>query len=243
MTGSPFVGDLTWSRVAERVAGGAIAILPVGAGSKQHGLHMPMATDRIVAEYFARELAKKIDALIWPTVTYGSYPAFTAYAGSVTLNATTFSDMIRDIVEGLIAFDARAILILNTGLSTITPINRALERVSAPARMRHIALFSGPAYQRAVASVCHQTYGSHADEPETSMMLAIAPEWVDMQAAQDSPALPDGPVDGPLTPRDVTSPNYSASGSFGRPTLATREKGLVLIAAILTDLEAAVSAL
>ncbi len=39
------VADLIWDRVAERLAGGAAALLPIGAGAKQHGLHMTMATD------------------------------------------------------------------------------------------------------------------------------------------------------------------------------------------------------
>lgn len=48
------VAGLTWDRVKERLAGHAAAILPIGAGSKQHGLHMPMATDQVFGGYFAR---------------------------------------------------------------------------------------------------------------------------------------------------------------------------------------------
>jgi creatinine amidohydrolase len=75
------VADLTWDLVAERLAGGAAALLPIGAGAKQHGLHMKMATDQVFAEYFAGVVAERTDALIWPTLTYGAYPAFVAYAG------------------------------------------------------------------------------------------------------------------------------------------------------------------
>ena len=46
------VAGLTWDRVKERLARARAAILPIGAGSKQHGLHMPMATDQFFAEYF-----------------------------------------------------------------------------------------------------------------------------------------------------------------------------------------------
>jgi creatinine amidohydrolase len=80
------VAGLTWDQVRERLAAGSAAILPIGAGAKQHGLHMPMATDQLFAEYFSRALAERIDALIWPTLTYGFYPAFVAYAGSVSLS-------------------------------------------------------------------------------------------------------------------------------------------------------------
>jgi creatinine amidohydrolase/Fe(II)-dependent formamide hydrolase-like protein len=68
------VVDLTWDQVARRLAAGAPAILPIGAGAKQHGLHMTMATDQVFAEYFAGVLAEKIDALIWPTLTMAPIP-------------------------------------------------------------------------------------------------------------------------------------------------------------------------
>jgi creatinine amidohydrolase len=91
------VAGLTWDRVKDRLAGRAAAILPIGAGSKQHGLHLPMATDQIFARYFARALADRIDALIWPTLSYGAYPAFVAYAGSVSLSSRTFQATVTEI--------------------------------------------------------------------------------------------------------------------------------------------------
>src|SRR5262245_36655203 len=105
--------------VRDRLAAGAAAILPIGAGAKEHGLHMPMATDAIFANYFAHALARKTDALIWPTLTYGAYPAFVAYAGSVSLSDATFAAVVTEIVDALIGFGARRVLVLDTGLSTI----------------------------------------------------------------------------------------------------------------------------
>jgi creatinine amidohydrolase len=79
-----FVACLTWDEVASRLREGAAALLPIGAGSKQHGLHMPMGTDQVQAEWFAARLSERIDALIWPTLTYGLYPAFIAYDVSIS---------------------------------------------------------------------------------------------------------------------------------------------------------------
>ena len=67
------VAGLTWDQVGQRLAAGAAAILPIGAGAKQHGLHMRMPTDQLFAEYFSWALAERIDALIWPTLSYGAY--------------------------------------------------------------------------------------------------------------------------------------------------------------------------
>src|ERR1700730_1452324 len=77
-----FIERLTWDDVGRRIAGGSAAILPIGAAAKQHGFHLPLNADRIQAEYFAARLTERVDALVWPTVTYGYYPAFVEYAGS-----------------------------------------------------------------------------------------------------------------------------------------------------------------
>jgi creatinine amidohydrolase/Fe(II)-dependent formamide hydrolase-like protein len=140
-----------WDRIGQQLRNGAAAILPIGAGAKEHGFHMPMATDQVFADYFARALAKKIDALIWPTLTYGAYPAFVSYAGSVSLSNKAFQAVVTEIADALVDFGARRVLILNTGLSTIAPV------------------------------------GSHADEIETSLMMVVAPELVDMAQATPSP--------------------------------------------------------
>lgn len=234
-----FVAGLTWDEVASRLREGAAALLPVGAGAKQHGLHMPMGTDQFQAEWFASHLSERIDALIWPTLTYGAYPAFIAYAGSISLSDSTFVALVAEIVEGLIGCGSRRVLILDTGISTVTPIDNAIADVSAPARVRHLKLHNGSHYLGAVARLSRQPHGSHADEIETSVMLALAPHLVNMARAQASPPLRDGPKAGPLKPDDPDSPNFSPGGSFGDPTKASRDKGYALIDAILQDLIAA----
>src|SRR5206468_1052353 len=99
----------------------------------------------------------------------------------------------------------------------------------------HLKAHDGPRYRRAAAELTEQSHGSHADELETSLMLALAPDLVNMAQAEASPALTRA-TSGPLTHRDIASPNYSRSGSFGDPTLATRAKGEILLAAMVDDM-------
>src|SRR5262245_2231207 len=230
------VADLTWDRVAERLAGGAPALLPIGAGAKQHGLHMSMATDQVFAEYFAGVVAEKIDALIWPTLTYGAYPAFVAYAGSASLSDATFQSAVREIANALLGFGPERVLILDTGISTLAPVEAAIKATSDSSRIRHLKVFAGPRFVQTAKALQQQPYGSHADEIETSLMLAIAPGLVDMSRAKACPVSPGGPQRGPLSPDDPKSPNYSPSGSFGDPTLASAEKGKAILEAIVADL-------
>ncbi|CAN7406330.1 creatininase family protein [Bradyrhizobium sp. LjRoot220] len=235
-----FIERMRWDEVARHIGNGAAAILPIGAAAKQHGFHLPLNTDRIQAEWLASQLAGRFDALIWPTLSYGHYPAFVAYAGSSSLSSATFEAVVHEIAQGILADGCRKLFVLDTGISTLAPVERALARLDA-GKVMHLRIHDGPRYRQAAERLAEQNHGSHADELETSLMLALAPHLVEMARAEPSPAIGQE-APGPLTPLDVNSPNYSRSGSFGDPTLATLAKGEILLAAMLDDLREQVAA-
>jgi creatinine amidohydrolase len=193
-----------------------------------------MNTDRIQAEWLAARLAGRIDSLIWPTVTYGYYPAFVDYAGSTSLSAPTFESLMQELAAGILGYGCRALFVLDTGISTLAPVDRALARLGNSDAL-HLKIHDGPRYRCAAAELAKQSHGSHADELETSIMLALAPHLVETARAEASPPLTHE-TPGPLTPSDPVLPNYSRSGSFGDPTLATRAKGEILLQAMVDDL-------
>lgn len=234
MTNRHFIERMHWDEVAHRIDAGAVAILPIGAAAKQHGFHLPLNTDRIQAEWLAGQVAAKIDGLIWPTLTYGHYPAFVHYAGSSSLSIATFEALVREIAGQILDGGCRKLLVLNTGISTLAPVDRALARLGCE-RVRHLWIHEGPRYPRVARQVAEQGHGSHADELETSLMLAMSPQVVDMVRAEASPVV-QHVTPGALTPTDPTSPNYSRSGSYGDPTRASPIKGEALLAAMLDDL-------
>ncbi|MET0675646.1 MAG: creatininase family protein [Bradyrhizobium sp.] len=229
-----FIERMHWDEVARRIGDGAMAILPIGAAAKQHGFHLPLNTDRIQAECLAGRMAGKIDALIWPTLTYGHYPAFVEYAGSNSLSISTFEALVREVAAQILSSGCPKLLVLNTGISTLAPVDRALARLASE-RVKHLWIHGGPRYPRVARQLAEQSHGSHADELETSLMLALAPHLVDMTRAEASPALKHE-TPGALSPSDPNSPNYSRSGSYGDPTRATSAKGEALLAAMLDDL-------
>ena len=229
-----FIERMHWDEVARRIGEGAVAILPIGAAAKQHGFHLPLNTDRIQAEWLAGQMAEEIDALIWPTLTYGHYPAFVEYAGSNSLSISTFEALVREVAGQILSSGCPKLLVLNTGISTLAPVDRALARLASE-RVKHLWIHEGPRYPRVARQLAEQSHGSHADELETSLMLALAPHLVDMTRAEASPELKQE-TPGALTPSDPNSPNYSRSGSYGDPTRATAAKGEALLAAMLDDL-------
>ena len=182
-----FIEHMMWDEVARRIANGAAAILPIGAAAKQHGFHLPLNTDRIQAEWLAGRLAERIDALIWPTLSYGYYPAFVEYAGSSSLSAATFEAVVHEIAAEIIGSGCRKLFVLDTGISTLAP---GRTRAGA-SRCRPSACICGFTKARTIAAppeqIAEQSHGSHADELETSLMLALAPQLVDMSRAEAEP--------------------------------------------------------
>jgi len=233
---SSFVGDLSWDEVGRRLEAGASAILPIGAGAKQHGWHLPMRTDAIQAEWLASQLAQAFPALIWPVVSYGYYPAFIDYTGSCSLSSELFEAMVRELATALLGYGANTVLIVDTGISTIAPIDRA----AAGLKALHLKVHDGPLYREAADRLTTQHHGGHADELETSRLLALAPHLVHMSRALASPAEPPGP--GPMQHSNPAAANYSASGSIGDPAAATADKGWALLNAMIQDMTQTVRA-
>lgn len=221
-----------WPEVAARLDTDAIAVLPIGAGAKEHGPHLPMAADQLQAEWLVDRLVESRDVVVWPTLTYGHYPAFVDYPGSISLSRTTFTAVVAEILRGISRAGARRILILNTGISTIEPLTDVVRGAADGVVAQLVNVYAGPHLAQAQSAVVQQPWGGHADELETSILLAIAPGRVDMRRAAPAATRIDNGV---FNRREPDAPNYSPTGVNGDPSLATREKGERLLQAMLRD--------
>jgi creatinine amidohydrolase len=232
------VAAATWPRVEEMLLHGATAVLPVGAACKEHGRHLPMNTDQRQVEWITDRLSERLAVVVWPAIAYGYYPVFVDYPGSISLSRHTFTALIDEILNGIEDAGARRIVVLNTGISTIAPLEDALLGRSKPGLVRLINVYSGPGFVREAERVAEQRWGGHADEIETSMMLAIDDARVELALARPAPVRI---VRGRFNRDDPSMPNYSPDGVNGDPTLAARWKGERLLAAMLEDVLRAIA--
>jgi creatinine amidohydrolase len=230
--------DLTWEQAEHVLTPDAVVVIPLGAASKEHGPHLLLKNDWLLAEYYKDRVYQQADVVIAPTVGLHYYPAFTEYPGSITLRHETSRDLIVDIVRSLAAYGPRRFYVLNTGVSTTGPLNAAIDVLASEGivlRFTDVLATLAPV----IDEIAEQEGGMHADEVETSMMLYIAPRTVTMsKAAKDYTRKiksglsrsPDGPG------------HYSKTGIFGDATLATRAKGRrfveAMVEGILADIEA-----
>lgn len=231
-----YIDGLSWAEAEQAILDYPILVLPIGARTKEHGLHLPLDNDWRMAEYLARRVAQRSRVLVLPTLQYGYYPAFLEYPGSVSLSLETMRDVVVEICRSHARHGARRFYALNTGISTLRALEPAAERLAD----EHVSLAYTDlevAAASAVDELVTQSAGTHADEIETSMMLYIAPETVRMELA--APDVHPAKAPGPLT----RTPNpergiYSRTGAYGDPTAATREKGERIVEAVVEHIVA-----
>lgn len=228
--------DLTWQEAEKVLTPETIVVIPVGAESKEHGPHLKLKNDFLLAEYFKGQVLKDANVVVAPTVNYHFYPAFGEYPGSTTLRLETARDLMVDICRSLARYGPRKFYALNTGVSTVRALKLTADVLAGDGiQFRYTDILKAAASVE--SAIRQQEGGTHADEMETSMMLFIAPSTVDM-----SKAVKDyHPGDGALTRDPKGKGAYSVSGVYGDATLATREKGEKLVRAttesILRDIQ------
>tara|TARA_R110002096_G_scaffold204901_1_gene390627 strand:- start:831 stop:1568 length:738 start_codon:yes stop_codon:yes gene_type:complete len=230
---SIFAETSTWPKIQQAINRNLTCIIPVGASCKEHGPHLPLNTDYIQSAWLCEQLARRFPLIVWPTISFGYYPAFVDYPGSWSISEETFIQCVHDIIESIARHGNNRIILINTGISTIKPIEQSLLQSAHCQRIKLINVYSGEHTQKTIEKIEEQRQGGHADEIETSIMLAIDESLVDMSLAREGL---QNINDGPLNLHDPDKPNYCPTGSMGNPMLASQEKGTKILEAMLDDL-------
>jgi creatinine amidohydrolase len=211
------------------------AIIPVGS-LEQHGNHLPVSTDSLIAEYIARLAAEEVGAFVLPVISYGvsfeHKPMF-----NVSLRNSTLSTMICDACVSLAENRIKEIIILNGhhgNMGALQYIARELHgKLPKDVRVHTIH------YWRMMKSEF-----DHAGEVETSLVLAIAPELIRMdRAVPNSKKLPKSTAAYSNTNAPGSFPKITGNGVWGDPRKATAAKGEKWIQEIVAGLAKTVTEL
>ena len=241
MSKGVWLETLTWSEAKEKIDADWPVIVPIGAIAKEHGKHLPLNTDFLLARDLANRIAAELPVIVAPVLGLGYYPAFVRYPGSQHLRAETFQAVLTDVFDKLVRDGVKRIAVVNTGVSTEAPLRIVTREFYERTGVRMLTADIA-ALGKATRGLMAQKLGGHGDEAETSMLLAIAPDVVRMHHAVVDygnalstpetvfyvPTIFDGD--------SATGPDYSLSGVRGDPTLATAEKGRAILAEMAAEL-------
>lgn len=246
-TPSRFWADWSARQFAElQHSGGgerAIAVLPVAA-IEQHGPHLPVSVDTALVDGVIAaclpHLRPDLTALFLPTQAVGKSNEHARYAGTLTLSAETLMRVWMELGECVARAGFRKLVLLNSHGGQIT----LMEMVARELRVAHDLLvvssnwFTLPMAPEVAArfTEAEHRFGIHAGDVETSMMLALQPERVDMAQARDfSNTMVDRARDYPLLGNGAAKVAWQVQdlngwGAAGDATLATADKGHAVIA-------------
>ena len=225
------LGDLTWPEAAERLAAAPLVIIPMGAGAKEHGPHLPLRTDQLMLEHLMAAAVDSLPVVVAPPVLHGWFAAFEEWPGTQISDPDVFRRYMEEIARSLIRHGARRIVFLNTGVRNATglPISIAAREIRTELGVPTLVLSWGDLETPEVEEMAEQRVGGHGDEIETSIVLHFRPDLVHMDRAVTDYRGADGAAIPGYRPgifsTDPSDPDYSTTGIFGDPTLATAEKG------------------
>ena len=219
--------DLTWPEVADTVARTPFALLPFGA-IEEHGPHLPLGTDALAAGSLASRIAAEADLIELPVMPYGQVWSLEHFDGSLSVSDATLVSLVVELAEGLERVGVRGVVLLSAHLGNAAALKKAARALEERGGIPAIALtYPGLAAVAAQVREAPESHPAimHADELETSIMLALHGDSVQMdKAVAEYPEYPAHFDFGA-----VRWDTVSDSGVFGDATRATREKGEAIV--------------
>lgn len=241
--------DQTSPQVGEHIERGALLILPIGT-TEEHGPHLPVDTDARIAEGYGERLAQALlpdlPLLLMDTIRYGySMKVMQNWPGTIVVPTRTFMDYVFAVCRSVLEMGFGKLVILDCHGHHDGPL-KTLSRELGDACDRGIAIIS-PARLSAEAfqAVRRSEPGGaiHGGEWETSVLLHISPEVVDMSLATDVDVMRyrsdfvagDNFTGGQRVSWSTWHLQQSQTGLYGDPTVATAETGRVIMDAAVTE--------
>jgi creatinine amidohydrolase len=229
------LNELSWIDVAAQLARDPRLLLPVGA-LEQHGPHLPLGTNVLIARQIAVDLSREYDILRAPTVNYGvNVRTDRAFAGTASLTPKTLHRALNELLDAWEQHGVREFIVVTAHRHE--PHMDALATLfTREARVRVIQVWD----VRVADLLEKQEAVLHGGEAETSVMLHLYPEYVRMDRARDFEL---SPADFRRYTRGrLPAPPPGSAGVVGRPTAASAAKGAAIYARIMGAIRRAVFA-
>jgi creatinine amidohydrolase len=246
---SYYFRDQSWPQIQEAIQKNALLILPVGT-TEEHGPHLPVDTDARIAEGYGRCLADaltpELPLLVLDTIRYGySMQIMRQWPGTIVVRSRVFMDMIFDISRSLLDMGFTKLALLDCHGHHSGPLN-TVSRELCDACGKAIAIISPATLSREAFNRVRKSEqgGSiHACEWETSLLLHLAPEVVDMSKATsvDTMRYHSDFVAGDnfMGKQRVTWSTWylqaSQTGVYGDPTVSSTETGKIIMDAAVEE--------
>ncbi|WP_245917479.1 creatininase family protein [Bacillus canaveralius] len=211
-----------------------VAILPIGA-TEQHGHHLPLGVDIFLAEGISQKLSERTGAILLPSMPFGYSWVWRDIPGTISLQQHHVEAVIKDVAYSVARYGVKMLVLVNGHDANNTSMKYAARELMDELDIPVIYLFY-PNLNEIMEEHCETPswHGMvHACEFETSLMLALKPELVDMsKAVSEYPCKPM--LYGKST---ISLGDLSKSGVYGDATKASKEKGEKMLKIFVDEME------
>jgi creatinine amidohydrolase len=178
--------DMKWPEVQDCLGRQAAVLLPVGS-TEQHGRHAPLGTDTFIAMRLAEDAARRTGAVCAPALPFGWSPHHLVLPGTISVRAAVLQELLIDTIRSMAAHGFARFVVVNGHRITNLPWMQ-LAAHHAQSTLDVTVVIFDPAYMaKEVAPSLGFGMIGHADELETSQLLFLRPDLVDLTRAVDSP--------------------------------------------------------
>lgn len=216
--------ELNEQQAKQALVNAQIALLPLGA-VEPHGDHLPLDTDNLLAERFCALLDEQLGAcaLSLPVVSYSQVWSLRGHAGAIDIGNELLTPLLASLARNMAGYGITTTAVINAHYGNFDAIKAAARQLKEEGITLLSYSWAGmeqEVSQRQTSAVAYPGY-MHADETETSLMLALAPEYVEMaQARAHYPTFPEN-----FRYQPVPWTAFSDYAVLGDPTCASKEKG------------------
>ena len=234
--------DKSWPQLKEAIEKNTLIILPIGQ-TEEHGMHLPVKTDAIIAEEVAKRVAEKIKneipILVMPTIWQGySMKEVAEWPGTIRLKPETFMEMVFDILSSLIGMGFKKIILISAHGNHTGMLRIVVRKIADEYKIFTALTYSSLMAKEEFTKISKAGPGgsTHGGEYETSLMLHLHPELVNMKKVTSEDK---------LTYRSQFYPDKvfwstwgiqkTKTGIYGDPTLASKETGKKIMETILKN--------
>jgi len=240
-------GSLRGPQVTQQLTSSSVMALPLGA-IEQHGPHLPLNTDLEIAEAVSRSaverVGERLDCWLLPALAVSKSNEHAWSAGTLWLSTRTMLSVLEDIGRSVATTPAKKLVFVNGhggNSSLLSVANRELRlKYGLQTFLTHPHM---PADQGGTSSASEMGMGVHGGDDETSVMLHLRPELVDMSLAvrrvPEKLASNKHVRFGGSVSFGWLSNDFHADGHIGDPTRATAERGMALFEGAVDGLCAA----
>ena len=210
---------LSYRMFEQRLSENPLVIVPVGA-LEAHGPHLPLGADQIQAEVTAYALADRVDALVAPTIPYGSAPGARRFPGTVSLTIAQLETHVAGVLSEFARWGVRRILVLSGHgeRGHMAALREAADVTMQAYPKTHIVVLCDYEFVYELRGKDSPPGDGHAGLLETSRMLALAPETVGparpVVEYRHSPFVPGSPSERDW-PDSVIGDTRNASAELG----------------------------